>query len=162
MRSCTHGNGGYGCAWSECVLLDAADEDRVLRRTRFTCERGVRTKVQVEGPDGTVHGVVHYAYDCWPPEKGCPSAAPLEERPPPPPDPVQASRQDVLAFVKMLNLERPPEMRVVPWEQAGRVVGLRFYGARRTSSVHRLGLKNGDVLLSDAARHWRMPLQGSS
>ena len=36
--------------------------------------------------------------------------------------------------------------RVIPHEEDGRVVGVRLYGARRTSLLGRLGIRNGDML----------------
>ncbi len=38
--------------------------------------------------------------------------------------------------------------RIVPHERDGRVVGIRIYGIRRDSLLGRLGLENGDTLLS--------------
>jgi general secretion pathway protein C len=36
--------------------------------------------------------------------------------------------------------------RVIPYEENGRVIGVKVYGIRRSSMLGRLGIQNGDVL----------------
>ena len=57
----------------------------------------------------------------------------------------EVSRDVLLAA---LNEERPFSPRIVPEVSNGRLLGLRLFGVREGSGLSRLGLVNGDVVLS--------------
>jgi hypothetical protein len=150
--------GEPGCEVLSESTLDAATR-KVLLRREFRCDKGLLTGVDVLRERGVLLATVRYDYSCWSSEKGCP-ATPAVPRALPPPTRVEACRADVRAAAHALDPKQARQEKgehglvVLPTRTDDGQRAMRLAGVRQDTALGRLGVRNGDVLVSFGGVKW--------